>query len=296
MSIGTGDGSTFSPRAAVRRDQMAAFITRLQDVLADVSDDDDDDDTNVEAFDRDADEPFTDTDSPEVAAVFDAGIALGTSATTFDPAAPVTRAQMAGFLSRHVNVVLRQLGGVSFEERDNRFSSNVDAGVERTTDTTANVATFTAEGLLPSTAYRITLVNTDAFTSVSEDPADADSDALVDFGAFVTADRAAGTAVPGEAAGVVVGAVNGTPTTGDDRARTLIASTDDDGQMVILVDGTAASAEVELTPFVYLVPESSVGFPNYETLLEVDTVDDVASPLEPFDYATDAATFTPSVT
>src|SRR5262245_55136273 len=56
--------------------------------------------------------PFTDfTDAgfcPFVLEIFTLGITTGTTATTYDPAGNVTRLQMAAFLSRSVDGVLRR--------------------------------------------------------------------------------------------------------------------------------------------------------------------------------------------
>src|SRR6476646_4777639 len=57
--------------------------------------------------------PFTDvTDAtfcPFVLEIFTLGITTGTTPTTYDPASPVTRLQMAAFLSRSVDGVLRRV-------------------------------------------------------------------------------------------------------------------------------------------------------------------------------------------
>src|SRR5215813_586896 len=56
--------------------------------------------------------PFTDfTDAgfcPFVLEIFYLGITTGTSPTTYDPSSPVTRLQMAAFLSRTVDGVVRR--------------------------------------------------------------------------------------------------------------------------------------------------------------------------------------------
>src|SRR5262244_2705842 len=56
--------------------------------------------------------PFTDfTDAvfcPFVLEIFYLGITTGTTATTYDPASPVSRLQMAAFLSRSVDAALKR--------------------------------------------------------------------------------------------------------------------------------------------------------------------------------------------
>src|SRR5215467_15860359 len=58
--------------------------------------------------------PFTDVAAdvfcPFVQEVFYLGITTGTTATTYDPTSNVTRLQMAAFLSRSVDVVLKRGG------------------------------------------------------------------------------------------------------------------------------------------------------------------------------------------
>ena len=83
--------TTYSPAADVTRAQMAAFLSRLYTAI-----------TGVTA--PVVDTPFTDiADSSardHIARVYGLGITGGTTATTYSPAADVTRAQMAAFLSR----------------------------------------------------------------------------------------------------------------------------------------------------------------------------------------------------
>src|SRR5262244_3610748 len=56
--------------------------------------------------------PFTDVSDPNfcpfVREIFTLGITTGTTPTTYDPANPVTRLQMAAFLSRSVDGVLKR--------------------------------------------------------------------------------------------------------------------------------------------------------------------------------------------
>ncbi|MTV25118.1 hypothetical protein FTX61_06760 [Nitriliruptoraceae bacterium ZYF776] len=96
IALGTGDGSTFSPARDVRRDQMASFLARLLLVAGvDLPDD--------------AGNAFGDvTSGPHLNAVnqlADLGIVQGRSGDRYDPSASVTRAQMASFLIRSVELI-----------------------------------------------------------------------------------------------------------------------------------------------------------------------------------------------
>lgn len=92
ITRGTSD-TTYSPSRPVTRRQMALFLTRLLDVVG------------VPAPEP-ADPGFTDLEEVEeearsaVARLFSHGITKGTTATTFSPSRPVTRGQMALFLTR----------------------------------------------------------------------------------------------------------------------------------------------------------------------------------------------------
>lgn len=83
--------STYSPAQPVRRDQMASFLVRAYEHI------------HGEPLDAPP-SPFTDTDGNHHATNIDkasaAGFARGTTATTYSPAQPVRRDQMASFLAR----------------------------------------------------------------------------------------------------------------------------------------------------------------------------------------------------
>jgi hypothetical protein len=91
--------------------------------------------------------PFTDVAAdafcPFVLEIFTLGITTGTTATTYDPIANVTRLQMAAFLSRTVDGALRW--GSWRAALDSQFVSVVRAS------TGAVLATVTAGGLIGST-------------------------------------------------------------------------------------------------------------------------------------------------
>jgi hypothetical protein len=98
---GRTDGR-YVPELPTRRDQMAALIARMVDAKAD-SAVDEGSITPLPAYD--GTNRFDDVadDSVHVAAInrlAQVGITLGTGLTTFEPGAPVTRAQMASFIAR----------------------------------------------------------------------------------------------------------------------------------------------------------------------------------------------------
>jgi hypothetical protein len=92
ITQGTGEAS-YSPDTSVDREQMAAFLARIWRLLA------------PDAPMPDGDYPFDDVDSTSFAyddihLIFDLGITTGTGQTTYSPADPVSREQMAAFLNR----------------------------------------------------------------------------------------------------------------------------------------------------------------------------------------------------
>ena len=92
--------STFSPHRVVNRRQMAQFLARFLDVApvgeggVDIDDvrPDDEHFRDIRRLPRD---PYE-----AVLALFEMGVTTGTSATLFSPNEPVTRAQMARFITR----------------------------------------------------------------------------------------------------------------------------------------------------------------------------------------------------
>jgi hypothetical protein len=85
IASGKGDGR-FDPAAPVRRDQMATFLAKALDL-----------DPKPAPF---ADVTADNVHAGAIGAVAAEGIALGTGGNAYDPAAPVSRAQMATFLAR----------------------------------------------------------------------------------------------------------------------------------------------------------------------------------------------------
>lgn len=91
LQITTGTSPTaYSPKETVSREQMAAFVARLWRALGGTC--------------PEGGHPFLDVGSSfavdDIACIFQLGITTGTSATTYSPSDPVTREQMAAFLSR----------------------------------------------------------------------------------------------------------------------------------------------------------------------------------------------------
>lgn len=96
---GTSDGG-YSPHTQVTRAQMASFLVGLQELLTGVS---------MTAGTT----PFEDiagVHETAIAKAYTAGLTTGLSGTAYGAAAPVRRDQMASFLMREVDVLVR--GGV----------------------------------------------------------------------------------------------------------------------------------------------------------------------------------------
>lgn len=108
LTVGTGDGR-FEPNRTVRRWQMALFLTRLAAIA----------DDQVDAFDLPAPGgtaftdlgPLSDEARDAVSVLAQLGITRGTTATTFDPLADVSRGQMAAFVNRLQGAIQAALGG-----------------------------------------------------------------------------------------------------------------------------------------------------------------------------------------
>jgi hypothetical protein len=99
-SLGVVHGTTpttFDPGGLVRRDQMASFFVRMHEL--------------VYGREFPLGPTFGDTTGSvhesNVRRLVGAGITAGTSATTYDPGGHVTRAQMASFLMRYVDLLVR---------------------------------------------------------------------------------------------------------------------------------------------------------------------------------------------
>ena len=288
--LGRGDG-TYAPDAPVRRDQMAAFLNRLQDALAEADED-------VEPFPPAPPGTFPDTSSPDVLALAGAGVVQGRSDGTYDPAGSITRAQMAAFLTRYRNAYLAAVGVESLARVDNRVlevSRTDDAPPPGTPDPDGE-AEYAASGLSPDTAYRVTLAAADAWAEATSEGDEGTS--LVSFDATVVA----GADDPGPAVRVAdlgsVGAVDDDPTQpGASVVRAggvalaspsaaVTVTSDADGALTFAV--ASGGAAVTVTPFLHPAPPTA-RYPSYDDGLEV-TAQDVdpgpgeirGVPVEPF--------------
>lgn len=87
--------TTYAPGAVVTRAEMATFLVRAHDVVADAP--------LPAGTDRFTDDDGT-THEANINKVAAGGLAAGTSATTFSPSAPVLRGQMATFLARTLDI------------------------------------------------------------------------------------------------------------------------------------------------------------------------------------------------
>jgi hypothetical protein len=102
LTVGTGDGTTYSPRRFVTRAQMASFIARWIEfyIQEDLGDEGFELDERDERFD---DVPADFEHASNIHKLAEIGVTQGTRASdgqSFAPQAPVTRAQMASFISR----------------------------------------------------------------------------------------------------------------------------------------------------------------------------------------------------
>jgi hypothetical protein len=98
---GRSDGR-YVPELPTRRDQMASIVARMMDAMADLAVDEGAI-AELPAYDGTNELGDVPSDSVHVAAInrlAEAGITLGTAEGEFDPADPVTRAQMASFIAR----------------------------------------------------------------------------------------------------------------------------------------------------------------------------------------------------
>jgi len=92
LGVTTGtSATTYSPANPVTREQMAAFLARLYRKL---------DGTCPAGTDPFTDVPAGSFARADISCLFQLNVTGGTTATTYSPANPVTREQMAAFLSR----------------------------------------------------------------------------------------------------------------------------------------------------------------------------------------------------
>ena len=125
--------TTYSPRAPVTRGQMAAFIARLVDRSAGALPA-----PTRDFFEDDSSSGFED----EINRLAGAGIVRGTTAGSYLPRAPVTRAEMAAFLTRAYDYRTVQAGGRALVPEADYFPDDDGYGLE-TAINTAATAGFT---------------------------------------------------------------------------------------------------------------------------------------------------------
>ena len=290
LGVRSPDGQKrYDPSGLVRRDQMAAFLNRLQSATAYYDDE-------VADFPA-SPSPFPDTGSADVGALAAAGVVAGRADGSYGPAAPVTRAQMAAFLTRQLNAAFGQ--GGTFLNEPGRNGNDAFPVSTTVLSSRPDAAFFTASGLTPDTVHQVTLVSTDAFESVPEELYDRPSPgSVVSFDASTTtsdapgATRAAAVADPGTAGaqpggsvGAQVAVVNGVAPPGGP-ARSVLATSDATGRIALTVVGN--DADVTVTPFVSRAALPGLAYPNLEAALEVDADQDRV-PVELFGYATTPA-------
>jgi hypothetical protein len=116
ISVGFVDG-TFRPNANTSRRQMALFLERLADLMKDLEAEDG---TLNELPEYDGENRFTDSEDENAEVISainrlaEAGIVLGTTPTTYNPGADVTRRQMLLFITRLIEFVT----GAELDEGD----------------------------------------------------------------------------------------------------------------------------------------------------------------------------------
>ena len=107
ITMGTGDGTTYSPAGSVTRGQMALFIARLMDEMTAVSDGDAGNgaEGSLPKDVEDGKTPFTDLGRTTkeaydaITALWELGVASGISDTSYAPSASITRSAMAEFMA-----------------------------------------------------------------------------------------------------------------------------------------------------------------------------------------------------
>jgi hypothetical protein len=113
---------TYAPTEVVRRDQMASFVARLIDKANELETGNDNlkDLPPYSGVNQFTDVPNNGTHTANINRLADAGVVKGTNATTYNPAAPVTRAQMASFINR----AQEYLTGTPFSTNQDYFTDD----------------------------------------------------------------------------------------------------------------------------------------------------------------------------
>ena len=137
LGITTGTtATTFAPSDTVSRAQMATFLARAWEAAGRECPS-----SGAASFD---DVASGSTHAAGIDCVSALGVAQGTTATTFSPSAPVTRAQMAAFLARAWEAAGRECSDAAASA----FFDDVPAGSAHA----ASIACMAAQGITRGTA------------------------------------------------------------------------------------------------------------------------------------------------
>ena len=140
ITMGTGDGTTYSPADHVERGHMALFLSRLMNLMTPYGGADSEDaHTPSDVDDEDSDDigsPYTDTrsvtvrTSDAITALYELGVASGISATAYAPTASITRAAMAEFMTGVMDHSNLRPAGLSIQTSDaSSFGDNTGSVV-----------------------------------------------------------------------------------------------------------------------------------------------------------------------
>ncbi|HWG94696.1 MAG TPA: S-layer homology domain-containing protein, partial [Mycobacteriales bacterium] len=212
--------TSYAPLDPVRRDQMALFLDRLQNRVQ-------------PAFTASRDYFPDDSGGAEASInrVAEAGIVQGTTGGRYEPARALTRQQMAGFLTRYLDIQV-QAGKVPAQYvRDNEVLPVAPRETQRVLP--GGGVDYSATSLTPGVQYRVLLVETRTLRRATTSPtvlffADGNGDRVADTGTYTSRISAVnGGAVSAPAAGQPSTAL-GTPVDGRLTFRVTGGNPDDD--------------------------------------------------------------------
>lgn len=224
-AIGVVSGTsetTYSPERAVRRDQMATFLNNAYEAITG---------TRLSS----EEDAFTDDDDSvheaNVNAIAAAGLAAGTSATTYGPGLAVRRDQMASFVARELDLLVEE-GAIS-----------VPRG------TGDNVTVLTVPELLRVEAISVTQVRF-VFDETISDTVVTEAFAL--YG--VTADRAEASSVAREGSSAVIATFT-EAAVAQSTVAGVAAGAVQDADANLSPEGRAGLQDVDLTPGTTVAPD-----------------------------------------
>jgi hypothetical protein len=208
-NLGVARGRTatlFAPLSPVRRDQMASFIDRLQDRVA-------------PSFSATQDYFGDDSGGAEASInrLAANGIVQGVAAGTYEPARSVTRQQMAGFLTRYLDIQVQRGKVTPAFVRNNEVLPVAPA--ESAALAVDGSRAYSATNLATGVQYRVLLVDSRTLRRATSAPpvltfSDANGDRLADAGTYAARiSQINGATVAPPAAGQPSSAVS-TPTSG----------------------------------------------------------------------------------